>query len=88
MTRSPNIVLVLADQLVPFLTGAYGHPVVRTPHLDALAARGVRFDAAYTPYPLCAPARAAMITGRYASSFGCFDNAALFPADVPTVAHF
>jgi choline-sulfatase len=74
--------------LVPFLTGAYGHPVVRTPHLDALAARGVRFDAAYTPYPLCAPARAAMITGRYASSFGCFDNAALFPADVPTVAHY
>jgi choline-sulfatase len=88
MTRSPNIVLVLADQLVPFLTGAYGHPVVRTPHLDALAARGVRFDAAYTPYPLCAPARAAMLTGRYASSFGCFDNAALFPADVPTVAHY
>jgi choline-sulfatase len=88
MTRSPNIVLVLADQLVPFLTGAYGHPVLRTPHLDALAARGVRFDAAYTPYPLCAPARAAMLTGRYASSFGCFDNAALFPADVPTVAHY
>ncbi|RIQ10809.1 choline-sulfatase [Jiangella rhizosphaerae] len=83
----PNIVLIMADQLVPFLIGAYGHPVVRTPHLDRLAARGVRFDAAYTPNPLCAPARAALMTGRYASSVGCFDNAAPFPSDQPTIAH-
>jgi choline-sulfatase len=82
-----NILLVMVDQLVPFLTGAYGHPVVKTPALDRLAAEGMRFDAAYTPYPLCSPARAALLTGRYASDLGCYDNAAILPADEPTVAH-
>ena len=86
--EQPNILLVMTDQLVPFLTGAYDHPVVRTPNLDALAARGVRFDAAYTPYPLCAPARAALLTGCYASSLGCYDNASVLPSDVPTLAHY
>jgi len=84
----PNVLLVMADQLVPFLTGAYGHPVVQTPSLDRLAAEGIRFDAAYTPYPLCAPARAALMTGRYASRLGCYDNASILPADEPTVAHY
>ena len=51
----PNIVLIMADQLVPMLTGAYGHPVVQTPNLDALVRAGVRFDAASSPSPLCAP---------------------------------
>jgi choline-sulfatase len=82
-----NILLVMVDQLVPFLTGAYGHPVVRTPNLDRLASEGIRFDAAYTPYPLCSPARAALLTGRYASELGCYDNAAELHADEPTVAH-
>lgn len=86
--RLPNILLVMADQLVPFLTGAYGHPVVKTPSLDRLAAEGVRFDAAYTPYPLCSPARAALMTGRYASRLGCYDNASILPADEPTIAHY
>ncbi|MDT8304852.1 MAG: choline-sulfatase [Anaerolineae bacterium] len=88
MSQPPNILLVMADQLIPFLMGAYDHPVVQTPHLDSLAAAGMRFDAAYTPYPLCAPARAALLTGRYASRRGIFDNAALFPADEPTLAHY
>jgi choline-sulfatase len=82
-----NVLLVMVDQLVPFLTGAYGHPVVQTPNLDRLAAEGVRFDAAYTPYPLCSPARASLLTGKYASSFGCYDNAAVMPPDEPTLAH-
>ena len=77
----------MVDQLVPFLTGAYGHPVVRTPALDRLAREGVAFDAAYTPYPLCSPARAALVTGRYASDLGCWDNASVLHADEPTVAH-
>jgi choline-sulfatase len=88
MIEKPNILLIMADQLVPFLTGAYGHPLVQTPNLDRLAAGGIRFDSAYTPYPLCAPARVAMLTGRYASRIGCFDNAALFPAEQPTLAHY
>ena len=75
----PNILVVLADQLVPFLTGPYGDPVARTPSLDRLAREGVRFDAAYTPYPLCSPARAAFMTGDHASRHGCFDNASCSP---------
>src|SRR5690348_5599054 len=88
MAPLPNILLIIADQLVPFLMGAYDHPVVQTPHLDALVEDGVRFDAAYTPYPLCAPARAALMTGKYASTLGVYDNAAVLPADEPTLAHY
>ena len=82
-----NVLLVMADQLVPFLTGAHGHPVVRTPNLDRLARDGIVFDAAYTPYPLCSPARAALLTGRNASDLGCWDNASELHADEPTIAH-
>jgi choline-sulfatase len=82
-----NVVLVLCDQLMPFLTGAYGCDAAITPALDRLAAEGVRYDAAYTPYPLCSPARAALMTGRYASDLGCWDNAAVLHADEPTFAH-
>src|SRR5579884_1279019 len=78
----------MADQLIPMLTGAYGHPVVQTPNLNVLAAQGVRFDAAYTPVPVCAPARACMLSGTYASTNRAYDNAALFAADIPTVAHY
>jgi choline-sulfatase len=82
-----NVLVVMADQLVPFLTGPYGDPVAITPNMDALAREGVRYDAAYTPYPLCSPARAAFMCGQYASRHGCYDNAAILPADVPTLAH-
>lgn len=84
----PNILIVMADQLVPFLTGAYGSTASRTPHLDALASDGVTFDAAYTAVPLCAPSRAAMLTGRDASAIGCYDNASVLPAEQPTLGHY
>lgn len=84
----PNTLCVITDQLTPLLMGCYGHPVVRTPHLDRLASEGVRFDAAYSPCPVCAPARAAFMAGRHVSEIGAWDNAALFPADVPTFAHY
>ncbi len=78
----------MADQLAPHFTGAYGHPVVKTPHLDALAARGARFDAAYCNSPLCAPARFAMLAGRSVSAIEAWDNATEFPASTPTLAHY
>jgi choline-sulfatase len=78
----------VADQLTPLLTGVYGHPVVRTPNLERLAASGIRFDAAYSPCPVCAPARASMLTGKYVSNIGSYDNAAPFSAEEPTVAHY
>lgn len=84
----PNILLIMCDQLMPHLTGAYGHPVVQTPNLDRLAARGVRFDNAYTPCPVCSPARAGFMTGRYVSRIGCYDNATVLPTDQPTFAHY
>jgi choline-sulfatase len=84
----PNILLILADQVVPFLTSPYGDPVAKTPTMQDLADRGVRFDAAYTPAPLCAPARAALVAGRDASALGCLDNASILPSDVPTMGHY
>lgn len=83
-----NILVIMADQMVPMLTGAYGHPVVQTPNLDRLAARGVRFDAAYSPCPVCSPARASFMTGMYVSNIGCYDNATVLPDDQPTFAHY
>ncbi len=84
---APNILVVMADQLAPHFTSTYGHWVVRTPHLDALAERGVRFDAFYCHSPLCAPARYSMLSGRPVSEIGAWDNAAEFPSSIPTFAH-
>jgi choline-sulfatase len=84
----PNILFIMADQLTPFLTGAYDHPVVKTPNLDRLKKTGVRFDNAYTPSPLCGPARAAMATGKYASEIGVYDNASIFPSNELTMCHY
>ena len=78
----------MADQLVPMLTGAYGHPVVQTPNLSRLVRDGVRFDAAYSPSPLCAPARACLMTGTHTSTNRVYDNAALLASDIPTFAHY
>ena len=81
--EKPNILIVMADQMTAALTGAYGHPVVKTPALNQLCAEGVRFDAAYTNSPICTPARAAMLSGRYVSRTRTYDNAAILPSDVP-----
>ena len=78
----------MADQLAPQFTGTYGHPIVQTPNLDALAARGMRFDAAYCNSPLCAPARFAFMAGQLVTKIGAYDNAAEFPASIPTFAHY
>ncbi len=86
--RTPDSFLVLmADQLAAGWLPPYGHSVVQAPHLSALAHAGTVFDSAYTAFPLCAPARAAMLTGRYASRVGVYDNAAEFRAGAPTVVH-
>jgi choline-sulfatase len=78
----------MADQLMPFLMGAYGHSVVKTPHLDELVDHGVRFDAAYSPCPLCAPARASLMTGKYICHNKVWDNASPLASDQPTISHY
>ena len=87
MTR-PNIVVLMADQLAPHFIGAYGHKVAKTPHMDALATRGMRFDAAYCNSPLCAPSRFAFMSGQHVSRIAAYDNASEFRASVPTFAHY
>jgi len=82
-----NILLLMADSLTPHLTGPYGDTAAVTPSLDALARRGVVFENAYCNSPLCVPSRASMVTGRYASDLGCFDNASEFSSEWPTMGH-
>lgn len=60
MPERPNILLIVCDQMTAHLTGVYGHPVVRTPNLSSLAEQGFRFDNAYSPCPVCVPARSGM----------------------------
>lgn len=85
---APNILLIMADQLAPQFTGAYGHPVVQTPNIDAIAARGARFEAAYCNSPLCAPSRFSFMSGQLISRIAAYDNASEFPSSVPTFAHY
>lgn len=77
MTRAgerPNVLVILCDQLRRDLLGAYGGTIVRTPHLDALAADGIVFDHMYTPTGICSPARASLQTGLYAHAHHMFNN--------------
>lgn len=83
-----NILLFMVDQLTSFVLNAYGGKVCKTPHLNALAARGVVFENAYCPYPLCAPSRFGLMSGRLPSRIGAYDNGAEFKASTPTFAHY
>ena len=88
LTKSPNIVFIMADQLSVSAMPSYGHPLVKTPNLTALAQRSVVFDSAYCNFPICAPSRFSMLSGRLPHSIEAYDNASEFPAAIPTMAHY
>ena len=81
----PNVVLVFTDQQSHFALGAAGNPHLRTPHLDALARRGTRFDLSYCSAPVCGPARAALVTGRPPHQTGVRWNGDALLPDLPTL---
>ncbi|MGH2370405.1 MAG: sulfatase-like hydrolase/transferase, partial [Chloroflexota bacterium] len=66
--RRPNVLVLFVDQQRWDTLGAYGSPLGLTPNLDRMAQQGVRFDIACTTQPVCAPARASLLTGQYATT--------------------
>ena len=69
-----NILFILSDQHRAQALGSRGDPLVRTPHLDKLAAEGVTFTNAYCNNPLCSPSRCSLITGQYSRDIGIYEN--------------
>jgi arylsulfatase len=70
----PNLLFIIADQLRADFLGCYGASFVNTPHIDALAAQGMRYERAYSSSPVCVPARASLLTGMNAIRNGVTDN--------------
>ncbi|PMS37967.1 choline-sulfatase [Trinickia symbiotica] len=83
-----NILILMADQMTTSSLRSYGNTVSKTPRIDALARGGVVFDSAYCASPLCAPSRFALMAGKLPSKIGAYDNAAEFPAQTLTFAHY
>ena len=79
----PNVLFLISDDLNNSL-GCYGHPQVKTPNLDRLAERGVRFEHAYCQFPLCGPSRNSMLTGLHPNSTGIQANAQIFRQTIPS----
>lgn len=85
MTDRPNVLWIMADQLRFDYLSCYGHPHLHTPHIDALAARGVRFTNAYVQSPVCGPSRMSAYTGRYVRSHGSTWNGMPLRVGEPTL---
>ena len=82
-----NMLFIMSDEHNPRVLGCAGHPMIRTPNLDRLAARGVRFTDAYCNSPICVPSRASFHTGRYVHQIRFWDNAIAYDGSVPTWGH-
>lgn len=84
MTQRPNFLFIITDQHRADHLGCYGNDVLRTPHIDSLAARGTRFDRFYVANPVCMPNRASLMTGRMPSVNGVRHNGLPLPLDQVT----
>jgi choline-sulfatase len=85
--KPTNVLFILSDEHSRRVLGCYGHQTIRTPNLDALAARGVRFADAYTNSPICVPARASLATGRYPHQIRFWDNGIAYDGSVKSWHH-
>ena len=82
-----NLLIIMSDQHNRRMLGCYGHEIVKTPNLDSMAAQGTLFTDAYTPSPVCVPARGAFATGKYVHQIGTWDNAIAYDGRIPSWHH-
>ena len=82
-----NVLFIMSDEHNREIAGCYGNRIVATPHIDALAARGVVFENAYCNSPICVPSRASLATGDYVHRIGYWDSAAAYDGRVPSWHH-
>ncbi|HHW09131.1 MAG TPA: sulfatase-like hydrolase/transferase [Firmicutes bacterium] len=86
--EKPNVVVFFTDQQRWDTTGVHGNPLNLTPNFDRMAQRGTHLYNAFTPQPVCGPARAVLQTGQYATAVGCWRNGIPLPPDSRTLAHY
>jgi arylsulfatase A-like enzyme len=80
----PNVVVILTDDQRADALGCAGHPYLKTPHIDRLAAEGTLFTHAFCTTSLCSPSRASILSGLYAHSHGVVNNFTEYPVDLPS----
>ncbi len=85
--KPKNLIVIMADEHSRKMLGCYGNQTVQTPNIDRLASRGTRFNRAYTPSPLCVPARAAFATGKPVHQIGAWDNAHAYTGEQESWHH-
>jgi arylsulfatase A-like enzyme len=88
MSRKPNLLFVMADQLRADYLGCTGHPTIRTPNIERLAARGMTFTRAFAQAPVCCGSRMSFYTGRYAFTHGATGNYMPIRIDERTIADY
>ncbi len=82
-----NLLFIMSDEHSRRVLGCYGHTMIKTPNLDGLAARGVRFTDAYCNSPICVPSRASFHTGRYPHQNRFWDNGMPYDGSIPSWGH-